>query len=361
MNLQRYNRQTILSGFGKNAQEKLFQSKVLVLGAGGLGCPVLQFLTAAGVGTLGIVDYDTVDISNLQRQILFDENDVGKLKTEAAKAKLQKMNSETEIRIHSEKLTSGNALSIFTPYQVIVDCTDNFQVRYLANDLSRLLNKPLVYGAIYQYEGQVSVFNIEKNGESTNYRDLFPTPPQPAEVPTCNEAGVLGTLSGIIGVVQANEVIKLLTGIGKPLVHKLWIMNILNYETRTIKYKKGDSNTSPETIEELLTTSYEELCGFFTPNNEIDDKEQLKSLLSKKNSVLVDVRNEDELPKIQEFDYTLIPLSVLEQQIEQLKSFDSIIFVCRLGMRSLRAVQIAKEKYPTKDIRHIKDGIETII
>jgi adenylyltransferase/sulfurtransferase len=238
MNYDRYNRQIILPNFGTEAQEKLSQAKVLVVGAGGLGCPVLQFLTAAGVGNLGIVDFDTVTISNLQRQILFDESSAGRNKAIAAKEKLQQLNSEITITAFPEKITPQNALNLLENYDIAVGCTDNFQSRYLLNDACCSLDKPLVYGAIYQYEGQVSVFNVEQEGIKTNYRDLFPQLPRPENTPNPNQLGVLGTLTGIIGTLQAQEVIKLITGIGDVLAGKLLMFNILTYQIRIMKYGK---------------------------------------------------------------------------------------------------------------------------
>lgn len=360
MDFKRYNRQIILHDFGKEAQDKLFRSRVLVVGAGGLGCPVLQCLASAGVGYLGIVDFDKVEITNLHRQILYKEGDVGKLKSLAAKERLEETNSESTITSYSEKLNVKNISSIIDSYNIIVDCTDNFQTRYLLNDYCQIKNLPLVYGAIYQYEGQIAVFNVEKDGMKTNYRDLFPFPPKLSEVPTCNETGVLGTLTGIIGTIQANEVIKLISGIGNPLIHKLMIFNSLDYNTRMINFAKSKINSSPKDEDEFKAIYYERICGMFTTINEVESVFQLKEILSRKNSILVDVRNEDEVPKISGFDYMLIPLSILEEKINILDDYDSIIFVCNSGLRSKRAIEIAKEKFPQKDIRHIRNGIETI-
>ncbi|MCO6564499.1 MAG: HesA/MoeB/ThiF family protein [Apibacter sp.] len=360
MDVKRYSRQIILSGFGIEAQDKLFNSRVLVVGAGGLGCPVLQYLTAAGIGQVGIVDYDQVEVTNLHRQILFKEDDVGKFKSIAAKERLKEMNSEVKIVSYTEKITANNVSKIIDSYEIIVDCTDNFQIRYLLNDICTIKNLPLVYGAIYQYEGQVSVFNVEREQMRTNYRDLFPNPPKPSEVPTCNETGVLGTLTGIIGTIQAQEVIKLITSIGVPLVHKLMIFNILDYTTRIINFTKSEKNFTPKNEDEIKAIDYEHICRIFSSAYEIENLSQLKEVLSQKKSILVDVRNENELPKISGFDYKQIPLSVFKENIHILEEYDTIIFVCKTGLRSSRAVEIAKEKFPKKDIRHIRNGIETI-
>ena len=205
--MSRYNRHIILSEIGQAGQDKLSNAKVLVIGAGGLGCPVLQYLAAAGIGTIGIVDFDIVDISNLQRQVLFGTSSLGKNKAEAAKQRLEDLNNEISIIAYPEKLTHKNAIDLFNQYDIIVDGTDNFETRYLVNDACIITNKPLVFGAIYKFEGQVSVFNYQ-NGPS--YRCLFPSPPKEGTVPNCSEIGVLGVLPGIIGSMQANEVLKII-------------------------------------------------------------------------------------------------------------------------------------------------------
>ncbi len=224
---ERYHRQIILPEFGEEGQQKLFLAKVLVIGAGGLGCPALQYLTAAGIGTIGIVDDDTVALNNLHRQVLYSVNDIGLSKAERATKILQQLNPEIKIVAYNERLHNQNALTLFDEYDIIIDGTDNFSTRYMINDACVLLNKPLVYGAISQFEGQVSVF---KNGkeDDVNYRDIFPDPPKEGEVLNCAEAGVLGVLPGIIGTMMANETIKLITGIGEPLVNQLFTYNALN-------------------------------------------------------------------------------------------------------------------------------------
>ena len=259
MNCERYQRQIILPNFGTEGQEKLSQAKVLVVGAGGLGCPVLQLLTAAGVGNLGIIDYDAITVSNLQRQFLYDENSVGRNKAITAKERLQQLNSEISITAYPEKLTRQNALDVLKNYDIAVGCTDNFQSRYLLNDACYLLNKPLVYGAVYQYEGQVSVFNVEKDGIKTHYRDLFPRLPRPENLPGHDRLGVLGTGSCMTGAFQAQEVIKLITGIGEILAGKLLTINILNCQIRIIRYKQSMQSDVPESIEEFSTVDYESI------------------------------------------------------------------------------------------------------
>ena len=220
---ERYQRQILLKEFGIDAQQKLLQAKVLVIGAGGLGCPALQYLVAAGIGTIGIVDDDIVSLNNLHRQVLYTVNDIGLSKAEVAAEKLKALNDEINIISYNERLTNKNALALLMNMILLVDGTDNFSSRYMINDACVLLNKPLVYGAISKFEGQVAVFNIKDEIQirAINYRDLFPTPPKDDEVLNCAEAGVLGVLPGIIGTMQANETIKLITGIGKPLINTI--------------------------------------------------------------------------------------------------------------------------------------------
>jgi len=237
----RYARHYSLKDFGFESQEKLAEAKVLVIGAGGLGCPVLQYLTAAGIGTIGLADNDVVSLSNLQRQVLYNTDDIGRAKAAVAAKKLQQLNPDITVNSFKMLVNSANALELITDYDIVVDCTDNFAARYLINDACVLLDKPLVFGAVYQYEGQVAVFNVpDANGNKTNYRHLFPTPPDPLEVADCNEAGVLGVLPGIMGIIQATETIKLITGIGKALLNKLLTFSILDYGSFEIDITAGD-------------------------------------------------------------------------------------------------------------------------
>ncbi|MEP7259512.1 MAG: molybdopterin-synthase adenylyltransferase MoeB, partial [Flavitalea sp.] len=262
--LARYNRHIIIPGFGMEAQLKLKASKVLVIGSGGLGSPVLLYLAAAGVGTLGVVDFDVVDDSNLQRQVLFGVESVGKPKVEAAKQRLLSLNPNININIYNTHLNSSNALDIIRDYDVVADGTDNFPTRYLVNDACLLLDKPNVYASIFQFDGQVSVFNyVDRNGfRGPNYRDLYPTPPPPGLVPSCAEGGVLGVLPGIIGSLQASEVIKVITGVGETLSGRFFTFDALQFETRTFNIKKREDNPvsgKNPTITGLI--DYEQFCG----------------------------------------------------------------------------------------------------
>jgi len=259
----RYQRQIILNGFGIVAQEKLANAKILVIGAGGLGCPVLQYLVAVGVGEIGIVDNDQVALSNLNRQILFHQEDIGKDKAIIAAEKLAKQNNLIKIIAFQQNCNQHFALEHFPHYDIIIDATDNFATRYLINDACVLLKKPLVFGAISQFEGQVAVFNVLKDGLSLNYRDLFPVPPKSDEVLSCADGGVLGVLPGMIGLMQAMEAIKIITGIGKVLANELLTYNALTYENYSIKMVKHPESQKhlPSTLEAFTNLNYQWLCS----------------------------------------------------------------------------------------------------
>lgn len=258
--LIRYQRQITLVEFGSQAQEKLANAKVLVIGVGGLGCPALQYLVAAGVGHIGIADFDTVHLSNLHRQILFGQNDIGKKKVMVAKEKLTQLNNLVQIETYDVQWKQEHCVQYFPFYDFIIDATDNFASRYLINDACVLLSKPLVFGAVNKFEGQVAVFNNAK--EACNYRDLFPTPPNNNEVANCATAGVIGVLPGVIGSMQATEVIKLITGVGKPLEKQLLNYNALNQSIYTIQLTKNPTalENMPNSLDAFLKTNYELLC-----------------------------------------------------------------------------------------------------
>lgn len=358
MNLNRYNRQIILPDFGVSAQEKIAHSSVLVVGAGGLGCPVLQILVSTGVGVVGIVDFDTIELENLHRQSLYREQDVGLPKVITAVEHLSKINSEIEIIAFQEMITGKNVLSMIHNFDVVVDCTDNFATRYLLNDACYLMKKPLVYASIFQNEGQVSVFNVEKENQITNYRDLFPVPPNQNEVPNCNEAGVLPAHSAVIGTFQANEVIKLLIDSPETLIHQLLVFNTKNYESMKINFKESTEKSGPKTIQEFLNFNYNEFCNSF--DNSIKSHKELISFLNQNNSILIDVRESDEQPKIALAKTLEIPLSSLEQNLNKLNCYTSICFVCASGARSQKALKLLKSHFPDKEIKHLKSGIKSI-
>jgi molybdopterin/thiamine biosynthesis adenylyltransferase len=256
----RYARHIILPNIGGEGQRKLVGAKVLVIGAGGLGSPAAMYLAAAGVGTLGILDFDRVDVTNLQRQLLHDTADVGRPKVDSAKERINELNPNVEVIAHDVSLTSENAFEILDRYEVIVDGTDNFPVRYLVNDATQMLGKPLVYGSIYQFEGQATVFLPGPNVPC--YRCLFPEPPPPGTVPSCAEGGVFGVLPGIVGSIQAVEAIKLIVGVGEPLVGRLLLFDSLGMEFRTVKLKWDPDCPvcgKHPTVTELI--DYEQFCG----------------------------------------------------------------------------------------------------
>ncbi len=357
---ERYQRQIILKGFGEAGQRKLFQSKVLVVGAGGLGCPALQYLAAAGVGNIGVVDDDVVAMSNLHRQPLYSTGDIGFSKAEKAKHSLAKLNPGIKIIAYNKRLTTQNALAIIEVYDIVIDATDNFSSRYLINDACVLLNKPLVYGAVSQFEGQVALFNFqnEKGGIPVNYRDLFPEPPNVGEILNCAEAGVLGVLPGIIGAMQANEAIKLITGIGKVLVNSLLTYNALNNQVYEISLsaRQGTSLLLPNTKDEFEGMDYGWLCASTNRRFEIDVSsfDQLRNATFVE---IIDVRETNELPIPIGFDYTQIPLSTFRENIAGINNKTVIVF-CQTGKRSLQAAQWLFETYgESKKIYSLQGGI----
>ncbi|AZA88826.1 molybdopterin-synthase adenylyltransferase MoeB [Chryseobacterium shandongense] len=363
LNKERYDRQIKLQGFGIEAQHKLASAKILVIGAGGLGCPVLQYLTAAGVGNIGIVDDDRVSLSNLHRQILYNSDDVGKLKTKAAFERLNAMNPEVKFSMISERINSQNAVTIVSEYDVVLDCTDNFATRYLLDDVCRILEKTLIFGAIYQYEGQVAVFNVRnKEGFTTHYRNLFPEPPNPGEVPDCNEAGVLGVLPGVVGTLQATEAIKLIAGIGEALINKLMTIDILTYQSAVFEIPSLNltDESIPYSIEEFEKMNYQLHCGIeFTGIKNISPSE-FKETAKLPDTVVIDVREMEEQPKL-DVSYVPIPLSQLKENVSQIQS-QNIILVCQSGKRSLSGAKILQEILSSEySISHLEGGINHLI
>jgi sulfur-carrier protein adenylyltransferase/sulfurtransferase len=354
---QRYHRQMILKNFGEAGQQKLLQAKVLVVGAGGLGCPALQYLAAAGVGILGIVDGDTVAMSNLHRQILYTVKDIGASKAESAAAVLCNINPEINITVYAEMLTTKNALAIIDTYDIIIDGTDNFSSRYMINDACVLLEKTLVYGAVSQYEGQVAIFNYNTNG-SVNYRDLFPHPLSENEVMNCATAGVLGVLPGIIGTMQANETIKLLTGIGKPLINRMLTYNALNNQIYELELSARPQTRSliPADKNAFEKTDYDWLCKATKEAYEIDHI-FFDALLAAGNIDVIDVRAADEIPLLTEFATHKIPLHQLQDNLSLLQS-GTIITFCQTGKRSLQAAKELMAIFgTTKKIYSLHGGI----
>lgn len=355
----RYQRQLSLKGFGPAAQQKLHAARVLVVGAGGLGGPVLQYLCGAGVGTIGIIDDDVVSLSNLHRQVLFNTGDVGRLKVIVAAERLQKLNPGIVITTYQHRLSNSNAVGIFSHYDIIVDGSDNFPTRYLVNDASVLLNKPLVYGAIAQYQGQVSVFNysVEEGGtRPVHYRDLFPEPPAEGEVPNCTEAGVLGMLPGIIGTMMAAEVVKMLTGLGSVSAGMLITYDMLDhqlYKMRVVTNADADGRM-PATI-----TAYEDFIygGSCEADDPLEVTPGLFTQWMQRNDVdLVDVRNTGEQPLVKGFSYINIPLPELENRACELKQRNIVLF-CASGKRSLAAARLLLQLNEQLKVYSLKGGI----
>ncbi len=344
---ERYNRQVVLKQFGEAGQDALLQAKVLVIGAGGLGCPVLQYLTAAGTGSIGIVDDDLVSLSNLPRQVLYDTHDIGKSKTAVAAAKLRLMNPDTQVVEYPIRLDKTNCLDIISGYDIIVDCTDNFASRYLINDACVIKEKPLVYAAVSGFQGQVAVFNVSRKERQWkgNYRDLFPEQPAPGEVMNCAEAGVLGVLPGIIGSIQACEVIKLITGMGGSLVNQLLTYNAIDNQVSVFAYSPNKHRGAiiPRNENDFHQMNYEQECFTGGALFEIDVK-TFDVLLLQPDTLFIDVREGHELPLITEFEYARIPLGELKQKWNEL-SKGTIIFFCQSGTRSLQAATLTAEHF----------------
>jgi len=343
-----------MKAFGLNEQESLRRSKVLVIGAGGLGSPVLLYLTAAGVGIIGIVEYDKVDISNLQRQILYTTDDIGVSKLDTAIAHLTKLNPHTEFIPHPTAITSTNAREIVRDYNIVIDGSDNFPTRYLINDVCIIEDKPLVHGSVLRFEGQVSVFNYHNadGTRSPNYRDLFPTPPPDGLVPNCAEAGVLGVLPGIIGSMQASEAIKVITGIGQPLAGRLWIFDALAFESRTLSFKKNPDIQ----IDRLI--NYEQFCGVDSHNHtRISPDEVLQMVHTLADIQVIDVREEYEY-QLDHINAQLLPLSEMQECIDDIDPTKTVIVHCESGKRSSVAIHLIKKEYPEISIFDMKGGLK---
>jgi sulfur-carrier protein adenylyltransferase/sulfurtransferase len=353
----RYSRHLIIPDVGVPGQKRLKNAKVLVVGAGGLGSPALLYLAAAGVGTLGIVDFDVVDESNLQRQVIHGVSDVGKLKAQSAKESIADINPLVNVILHTERLDSDNALDIFRPYDLVLDGTDNFATRYLVNDACVLLGKPYVWGSIYRFEGQASVF---WNEHGPNYRDLYPEPPPPGMVPSCAEGGVLGVLCASIGSIMVTEAIKLITGIGETLLGRLMVYDALEMTYRTIKVRKDPAG---EPITQLI--DYEEFCGVVSDEAQraaagstITATELKEMLDAGKDPYLVDVREPVE------FDIVKIPGGVLipkdrilsGEALAELPQDKPLVLYCRTGVRSAEALAAVKAA-GFRDAVHVQGGV----
>lgn len=353
----RYSRHLILKDFGMESQLLLKQAKVLVIGAGGLGCPALLYLAAAGVGTIGIVDFDTIQLSNLQRQILFKTEDVNKNKSEVARTRLTELNPHLTIQSISKKITATNALEIIRPYSVVIDGSDNFETRYLVNDACIIEDKPLIYGSVLQFEGQVAVFNVKRDGNySCNYRDLFPQPPSPDQTPNCEQAGVLGVLPGIIGTFQATEAIKLITGKGDLLINKLLLFDGLSMEFSTIQIKNKNTRQS---VTKLI--DYDDFCSqkrntTSTAMKEITVQEFKELIASGNDFQLIDVREAYEY-ELCNINGENIPLSQIPHHIDKIDRAKKVIIHCKSGSRGNQAVLWLEKNHQFTNLYNLKGGI----
>jgi adenylyltransferase/sulfurtransferase len=343
----RYSRHLMIPDVGLKGQRKLKAASVLVVGTGGLGSPVLLYLAAAGVGRIGVVDYDVVDVSNLQRQVIHSTQAVGQLKVESARQRMLELNPLIQVDVHNVLFTSANAMQIVQNYDVVVDATDNFPTRYLVNDVCVLAGKPDVYGSIFRFEGQVSIFDAQ---HGPCYRCLFPEPPPPGLVPTCAEGGVFGVLPGTIGSIQATEVIKLVTGAGTPLVGKLILYDALDVSFQTVKLRKNPHckicGPEPE-VTHLI--DYEEFCGLPAHDQgvdrlaaewEIEPGELAAKLKARQDICLVDVREAVEQQVSVLPGARLIPYGEIGSRVNELDRSQEIVLFCRTGTRSARALQI---------------------
>jgi sulfur-carrier protein adenylyltransferase/sulfurtransferase len=361
--VQRYSRHLIMPEVGMEGQRKLKAARVLCIGAGGLGAPASMYLAAAGVGTLGLVDFDKVDASNLHRQIIYGTHDVGRRKLEASRDRLTEMNPSVKVVLHEGALTSKNALDVLRDYDVILDGTDNFQTRYLVNDACVLLGKPNAYGSIFRFDGQASVFAV-KDGPC--YRCLYPEPPPPGLVPSCAEGGVLGVLPGIIGIIQATEAVKLIIGAGQPLIGRLLLYDALQMRFRELKLRRdvecpvcGDNPTIHELID------YDAFCGVTPPSTaapaasgvpEVTAEELKAQMDSGKDVFILDVREPNEYQICRIEGSTLIPLGEVAVRSAELDKNREMVVHCKMGGRSAKAVALLQERGFTR-VRNLTGGI----
>jgi len=355
--VRRYSRHLIIPDVAMAGQKRLKNAKVLVVGAGGLGSPALLYLAAAGVGTLGVVDFDIVDESNLQRQVIHGQSDIGRSKAQSARDSVHEVNPYITVNVHETRLDNSNVLEIFSGYDLILDGTDNFATRYMVNDACVLLDKPYVWGSIYRFDGQVSVF---WNEYGPNYRDLYPDPPPPGMVPSCAEGGVLGVLCAAIGSVMVNEAIKLITGIGDPLVGRLLVFDALEMTWREVKVRK-DPNTAP--ITELI--DYESFCGVVSEEAQeaavgsTITAQELKELLDSDKPIhLVDVREPAEWEIVRIPGAVLVPKDVILRgdALADLPQDKQIVMYCKTGVRSAETLAAVKAA-GFRDAVHVQGGV----
>lgn len=362
--LERYSRHIIIPEFNIEGQRKLKEASVLVIGSGGLGSPLLLYLAAAGVGRIGLVDFDRVDDSNLQRQVLFGVQDVGQAKVKAAATRLRALNPHITIETHDTQFTSANARELIRAYDVVADGTDNFPTRYLVNDAAVLEGKPNVYASIYRFEGQCSVFNerLPDGSRGPNYRDLFPTPPPPGLVPSCAEGGVLGVLPGILGSLQALEVIKVITGVGDTLSGRLFLFDASTFSTRTLKVRHNPSNPlNTGELTELI--DYQQFCGLTSAQaeplravREIAPHQLLTWRESGRPHVLIDVREPYEAG-IVAIGGDLIPEGAVAESLDRIPRDVDVVVHCRSGIRSARAIRLLEDAHGYTNLWNLNGGV----
>ena len=350
--MERYSRHIRLSEIGTEGQQKITQAKVLVIGAGGLGCPALQYLAAAGVGTLGIMDFDTVEESNLQRQVLFGSSSLGMNKAIAAKKRLEDLNPMIHIKAYPTALTRENAVCLFQDYDMVIDGTDRIETRYLINDASLITDTPVIYGAIYKFEGQVGVFNYRKG---PTYRCLFPNPPKEGSVASCSDIGVLGVLPGIIGCMQANEALKLIIGLPGILTGKLLCYHAHSGQTTSISIP-NKSKVLREKLQqaEKLTEDYARLCTHPVKEISISDALQRSELY------FLDVREPGELPLVDLPNSIQIPLAEIDQKMESLRFDGPVVVFCASGIRSRIAIEKLEQQF-SNTFYNLSAGAETLL
>ena len=360
--IRRYSRHLILPEVGLAGQKKIKATSVLCVGTGGLGSPIQMYLAAAGIGKLGIVDFDVVDYSNLQRQILHTDADVGRPKTESARETIRGINPNCQVEVYNTRITSENALDLIRPYDIVVDGTDNFPTRYLTNDACVLLKKPNVYGSIFRFDGQASVFAPHLGGPC--YRCLYPEPPPPGMVPSCAEGGVLGVLPGIIGCIQATEIIKLAIGKGNSLIGRLLLFNALDMKFKELKLRKDPACPicgEHPTIRELI--DYETFCGIVPEPENLGNPDEVTVQDMKKaldnpslNIKVIDVREPDEYEIAKVAGVPLLPLSQLNERFTELDPNQQYYLHCKAGVRSLKALNFLKQQ-GFKYVKSVKGGI----
>ncbi len=359
--MERYSRQLLLKDFGPLAQRKIMNASVLVIGAGGLGCPVLLYLAAAGVGTLGMADGDRVELSNLPRQVLFGTNDIGLPKVEVAARKLKEANDDVSLKIYNCFIGKVNVLEVIRDYDVIVDACDNFATRYLLSDVCFLLNKTLVYGAVSGYEGQIAVFGPSEGRSAATYRDLYPVPPAAHEVNSCTEEGILGVIPGMTGVLQASEIIKIITGTGSALLNKVLTIDFTDYRMQVTSIPATNNNGVPSSIHAMLKYEYDIFCSSAPPlaENEITYNE-FENLKKEEEWTLIDLRRDDEVSGDVGVVGLHIPFENLEQILPGLPLRNQVLFICASGARSAKALAWAQPLFPDTRMFSLKGGWKAV-